>query len=143
MNLGRLCQVILESDKEISDYSQLPQHVIFAYHTGYGKLRSLHSPRYTFQILGGGRVGGLRMCHPPYHPPPLNFQGKVLNFCHPTLLKIRFKISVTPPPPPPLLEEGQSQNYGSSINFNGLLTLSGLLSLKFLLHNLFHQGEPC
>ena len=24
---------------------------------------------YTFQILGGGRVGGLHMCHPPYHPP--------------------------------------------------------------------------
>ena len=20
-------------------------------------------------FLGGGRVGGLRMCHPPYHPP--------------------------------------------------------------------------
>ena len=26
-------------------------------------------PWCTFQILGGGRVGGLRMCHPPYHPP--------------------------------------------------------------------------
>ena len=45
----------------------------------------------------GGRVGGLRMCHPPYHP--LDFQGKIQNFCHPTLLKIRFKITVTPPPP--------------------------------------------
>ena len=29
----------------------------------------------TFQILGGGRVGGLRMCHPPYHP--LHFQAKI------------------------------------------------------------------
>ena len=27
---------------------------------------------------------------------PPNFQGKVKNFCHPTLVKIRFKISVTP-----------------------------------------------
>ena len=31
--------------------------------------------RCTFQILGGGRVGGLRMCHPPYHP--LDFQSKI------------------------------------------------------------------
>ena len=61
---------------------------------------------------------------------PFDFQGKVDNFCHPTLLKIRFKISVTPP----LLEKGQSQNYDASINSNGLLTLSGLSSLKFLLH---------
>ena len=60
---------------------------------------------------------------------PLDFQGKVKIFCHPTLLKFRFKMSVTP-----LLEKGQSQNYGASINYNGLLTLSGLLSLKFLLH---------
>ena len=51
------------------------------------------------KFLGGGRVGGLRICHPPYHP--LNFQGKVKNFFHPTLLKIRFKIIVTPPPPSP------------------------------------------
>ena len=41
-----------------------------------------------------------------------DFQGKVKSVCHPTLLKIRFKISVTPPP----LEKGQSQNYGASIN---------------------------
>ena len=60
-----------------------------------------------------------------------DFQGKVEDFCHPTLLKIRFKIRVTRPP---LLDKGQSQNYGASINSNGLLTLSGLLSLKFLLH---------
>ena len=32
MNLGRLCQVILKSDKEISVYGQLAQHAIFAYH---------------------------------------------------------------------------------------------------------------
>ena len=36
--------------------------------------RSLHSTalalsKCTFQILGGGRVEGLRMCHPPYHLP--------------------------------------------------------------------------
>ena len=27
---------------------------------------------------------------------PLDFQGKIENFCHSTLLKIRFKITVTP-----------------------------------------------
>ena len=32
MNLGRLCQIILKSDKEISGYGQLAQHSIFAYH---------------------------------------------------------------------------------------------------------------
>ena len=32
MNLGRLCQITLKSDKEISGYGQLAQHVIFAYH---------------------------------------------------------------------------------------------------------------
>ena len=76
-------------------------------------------------FAGGGRVGGLRTCHPPYHP--LDFQGKIKNFCHPTLLKISFKIAVTPPPLP---QKEQSQNYGASINSDGLLTLSGLLSLK-------------
>ena len=68
------------------------------------------------KFLGGGRVGGLRICHPPYHP--LDFQGKISNFCHPTLLKLRFKITVTTP-----LKNGQSQNYVASINSNGLLTL--------------------
>ena len=32
MNLGRLYQIILKSDKEISGYGQLAQHAIFAYH---------------------------------------------------------------------------------------------------------------
>ena len=32
MNLGRLCQIILKSDKEISGYGQLAQNAIFAYH---------------------------------------------------------------------------------------------------------------
>ena len=55
------------------------------------------------------------------------------------LLKIRFKISVTPP----LLEKWQRQNYGASINSNGLLTLSGLLPQVLVTHDkLFHQGEP-
>ena len=31
MNPGRLCQIISKSDKEISGYGQLVQHVIFAY----------------------------------------------------------------------------------------------------------------
>ena len=43
---------------------------------------------------------------------PLDFQSKIKNFCHPTLLKIWFKITVTPPPPPPS-KNGQSQNYGA------------------------------
>ena len=30
------------------------------------------------KFWGGGRVGGLHMCHPPYHP--LDFQGKIKNF---------------------------------------------------------------
>ena len=70
------------------------------------------------KFLGGGRVGGLGIYHPPYHHPPFDFKGKISHFCHPTLLKIRFKITVTPP-----LKNGQSQNYGTSINSNGLLTL--------------------
>ena len=32
MNLDRLCQIILKSDKEISGYGQLAQHAIFACH---------------------------------------------------------------------------------------------------------------
>ena len=32
MNLVRLCQIILKSDKEISGYGQLAQHAILAYH---------------------------------------------------------------------------------------------------------------
>ena len=50
---------------------------------------------------------------------PLDFQSKIKNFCHPTLLKIRFKITVTPLPS----KNGQSQNYGASISSDGLLTL--------------------
>ena len=63
-------------------------------------------------------VAGRRTSHgPPSLPPPLIFKAKFKIFCHPTLLKIRFKITVTP------LNNGQSQNYGVSINSNGLLTL--------------------
>ena len=32
MNVGRLYQYILKSDKEISGSAQLAQHVIFAFH---------------------------------------------------------------------------------------------------------------
>ena len=32
MSLGRLCQIILKLDKEISGYGQLVQHAIFASH---------------------------------------------------------------------------------------------------------------
>ena len=71
---------------------------------------------------GGGRVGRLHMCHPPYHHP-LIFKAKLKIFCHLTLLKIRFKITVTPSPPPPPSKNEQGQNYGASRNFNGLQTL--------------------
>ena len=50
---------------------------------------------------------------------PLNFQGRIRNFCHPTLLNIRFKVIVTPLPS----KNGQSKKYGVSINSNCLLTL--------------------
>ena len=32
MNLGRLYQIILKSDKEISGSAQIAQHAIFAFH---------------------------------------------------------------------------------------------------------------
>ena len=54
MNLGRLCQIILKSDKEISGYGQLAQHAIFAY----------HMVRQT----------------PPIALPPLRFPGWILPF---------------------------------------------------------------
>ena len=34
-----------------------------------------------FKFWGGGRVGGLRMCHPPYHPPW--FSSQSLKFLSP------------------------------------------------------------
>ena len=87
----------------------------------------LYPPLYTFQILGVAGSEDFSCATLP--TTPFDFQGKVKNFCHPILLKIRLKISVTP-----LLEKEKSQNYGASINSNGLSTLSGLSSLKFLLH---------
>ena len=55
-------------------------------------------PRCTFQIFG--RWQGRRTSQvPPSLPPPLIFKAKFKHFCHPTLLKIRFKITVTSPPP--------------------------------------------
>ena len=87
--------------------------------------------RCTFQILRGCQ--GRRTSHvPPSLPPSLIFKAK-LKICHPTLLKIRFTITVTPPPLPPE-KTVQSENCSASIDSNGLLTLSRLLSLKFLLH---------
>ena len=60
----------------------------------------------------GSRVGELHMCNPPYHP--LDFQGKVNNSCHTTLLKMKFKISVIHPPPPPLPPSPPSLNGAKS-----------------------------
>ena len=84
----------------------------------------VHIPNF---FLGGGRVGGLRTCHPPYNP--LDFQGKIKNLCHPTLQEIRSKITVIPSPPPQ--KKGQSQNYGASINF------------KFTFQNHFEEILGC
>ena len=78
----------------------------------------------------GGVAGSEDFASATLPTTPLDFQGNIKSFCHPTLLKIRFKIIVTPPPP----QKGQNQNHGTSINSHGLLTLSGLLSLHFLLH---------
>ena len=91
----------------------------------------------------GGMAGSEDFACATLPTTPLDFQGKIKNFCHPTLLKVRFKISVTPSPPQ-TRAKGQSQYHGASINSNGLLTLSGLLSLKFLLHmtTSFTQREP-
>ena len=68
----------------------------------------------------GGLAGSEDFACATLPTTPLDFQGKIYIFCHPTLLKIRFKIIVTPPP---FQKNGQSQNYGASINSNGLLTL--------------------
>ena len=92
------------------------------------------TPHHPTSSIGGGVAGSEDFACATLRTNPFDFLGKVENFCHPALLKIRLKISVTPPPPTPPLEKGQSQNYGASINSNGLLILSGLLSLKFLLH---------
>ena len=93
---------------------------------------SVDSSGARFKFWGGeGWQGRRTSLVPPSLPPPLIFKRKFKIFVTLSLLKIRFKISVTPSP---LSEKGQSQNYGASINSNHLLTLNGLLSLKFLLH---------
>ena len=43
-------------------------------------------------LFSGGGVAGSEDFPTTSH----DFQSKFLNFCHPTLLKIRFKITVTP-----------------------------------------------
>ena len=56
------------------------------------KNRQVHVPNF------GGGWQGRRTSHvPPSLPPPLIFKAKLKIFCHPTLLKIRFQITVTPP----------------------------------------------
>ena len=72
----------------------------------------MHVPNFE-----GGVAGSEDFACATLPTTPLDFQGKILNFCHPTLLKIGSKITVTPPPPPPPPpKKGQSQNYGPSIN---------------------------
>ena len=109
--------------------------MIFLYY-GKGNGQNHPNPLCTFQIFvggGGGVAGSEDFARATLPSTLLDFQGKIKNLCHPTLLKISFKIAVitpTPPPPPSLPQTEQSQNYGASINSNGLLTLSGLSSLK-------------
>ena len=71
---------------------------------------------------------------------PFDFQGKLKIFCHPTLLKIRFKISVTPLPP---LKRAKSKlrcfnKLQWSVDFEWTFKPQVLVTHD----NLFHQGEP-
>ena len=60
----------------------------------------LKGPKCKFQILFfGGVAGSENFAYATLSSTPLDFQSKIKNFCHPTVLKIRFKITVTPPPP--------------------------------------------
>ena len=70
----------------------------------------------TFQIWGGGVAGSEDFACATLPSTLLIFKGKIKNFCHPTLQKIKFKITVTTTP----LKKGKSQNYGASINCSGL-----------------------
>ena len=56
MNLGRLCQTILKSDKEISGYGQLAQYVIFAYHM-VRQTPLIALPPLRFPDQGGSKNG--------------------------------------------------------------------------------------
>ena len=59
---------------------------------------TLEENKCTFQILGGV-AGSEDFACATLPTTPFDFQGKIKIFCHPTLLKIRFKMTVTPPPP--------------------------------------------
>ena len=63
--------------------------------TGGGK----HSPPGARSKFDGGVAGSEDFASATLPTTPLDFQGNIKNFCHPTLLKIRFKIIVNPPPP--------------------------------------------
>ena len=58
MNLGRFCQIILKSDKEISGFGQLAQHAIFTYHmvwhTPLIALPPLRFPGLTLEFKASG-----------------------------------------------------------------------------------------
>ena len=83
---------------------------------------------------------GRRTSHvPPSLPPPLIFKPKFKIFVTPTLLKIRFKISVPPPPP-------RKRTKSKLRCFNKLwwfVDLEWTFKPQFLVthDNLFHQGE--
>ena len=65
--------------------------------TGSFRIRKINQPtRCTFQIW---RVAGSEdVAFATLPTTPFDFQSKIINVCHPTLLKIRFKITVNPPP---------------------------------------------
>ena len=60
---------------------------------GLSEDRLVHIPNF------GGLAGSEGFaCATAVPTTPLDFQRKIKNFCHPSLLKTRFKITVTPPP---------------------------------------------
>ena len=72
----------------------------------------VHEKCYGARSKFGGVAGSENFACATLPTTPLDFQSEIKNFCHPILLKIRFKITVTIPP----------------------TLVSGLQSLKLLLH---------
>ena len=56
-------------------------------------------PQVHVPNFGGGVAGSEDLACATLPTTPFDFQGKITNFCHPSLIKITFKITVTPPPP--------------------------------------------
>ena len=99
--------------------------------------RSLHRlcARSNFYLGGSGRVRGLRMCHPPYHPP--RFSRQIYNFCHPALLKIRSKTTVNPSNP---IKATSKLPCSNKLQLPVDLDLAFRLQVFVTHDNLFHQN---